>query len=204
MCTRLFEYDNTPVETAGGGRLALVSTHAGSFEQIDMSLRQPVGIPVAQAEFLLTAGDLSTAPFGLHEDKSFAHPYLGFAGEGVGLGGSLQLGTGRLTAMGFASGSASVTEDVPVDARGGLVDYAVEPFAGVEFGMQAGTMVEESRALGLLSEGGFGEMSESSTAFAGVSLDCALEENWRFRASMLFGRTNPDEPSIGLLAAVRP
>ena len=196
---RLFEHDNAPVETAGGGRFAFVSTRAGSSEQIDMSLRQPVGIPAAQAELLLTAGDLSTAPFGLHEDESFAHPYLGFAGEGVGLGGSLQLGAGRLTAMGFTSGSASVAEDVPVDARGGLVEYAIEPFAGVAFGMQAGAMVEESRALGLLSEGGFGEMGESSTAFAGVSLDGALEENWRFRASMLFGRTNLDAPSIGLL-----
>ena len=196
---RLFEHDNAPVETAGGGRFAFVSTRAGSSEQIDMSLRQPVGVPAAQAELLLTAGDLSTSPFGLHEDESFAHPYLGFAGEGVGLGGSLQLGTGRLTAMGFTSGSASVAEDVPVDARGGLVEYAIEPFAGVAFGMQAGAMVEESRALGLLSEGGFGEMGESSTAFAGVSLDGALEENWRFRASMLFGRTNLDAPSIGLL-----
>ena len=200
---RLFEYNNAPVETAGGGRLALVSTRTGSSEQIDMSLRQPVdvGIPATQAELLLTAGDLSTAPLGLHEDKSFAHPYLSFAGEGVGLGGSLQLGTGRITAMGFTSGSASVTKDVPVDAHGGLIEYVLEPLSGVALGVQAGAMVEGSRALGLLSEGGFGEMGESSTAFAGVSLDSELEDNWRFRASMLFGRTNPDEPSIGLLTS---
>ena len=196
---RLLERDNAPVETMGGGRLALVSTRTGSSEQIDMSLRQPVDILVEGAELLLTAGDLSTAPFGLHEDKSFAHPYLGFAGEGVGFGSSLQLGAGRLTAMGFTSGNASVSENVPVDARGGLIEYAIEPFTGVEFGVQAGAMVEESRALGLLSEGGFGEMGESSTAFAGVSLEGALEENWRFRASMLFGRTNLDAPSVGLL-----
>ncbi|MCY4035514.1 MAG: S8 family serine peptidase [Hyphomicrobiales bacterium] len=196
---RLFEHDNAPVETMGGGRLALVSTGAGSSGQIDMSLRQPVDIPVAGAELLFTAGDLSTSPLGLHDDKSFAHPYLGFAGEGVGLGGSLQLGAGRLTAMGFTSGSASVSEDVPVDARGGLIEYALEPLAGVALGVQAGAMVEESRALGLLSEGGFGEMGESSTAFAGVSLDGTLEENWRFRASMHFGRTNLDVPSAGLL-----
>ena len=196
---RLFEHDNPPVETAIGGRLALKSSHTGSSEQIDMSLRQPVDIPAAQMELLLTAGDLSTAPFGLHEDKSFAHPYLGFAGEGIGLGGALQLGTGRLTAMGFTSSSADVARDIPIDAHGGLIEYAIEPFAGVEFGMQAGAMVEESRALGLLSEGGFGELGESSTAFAGVSLDSALEDSWRFRASMLLGRTNLDEPSIGLL-----
>ena len=196
---RLFEYDNAPFETATGGRLALVSKRVGSSERIDMSLRQPVGIPVAQAELLLTAGDLSSTPLGLHEDKFFAHPYLRFAGEGVGLGGSLQLGAGRLTAMGFTSGGGSVFKDVPVDARGGLIEYAIEPFAGVEFGVQAGAMVEESRALGLLSEGGFGEMGESSTAFAGISLDGTLEENWRFRASMLFGRTNLDAPSVGLL-----
>ena len=210
---RLFGRNNAPVETAGGGRLALASKRAGSSGQIDMSLRQPIDIPisiftdtavdtgvdtpVAQAELLLTAGDLSTAPLGLHEDKSFAHPYLGFAGEGVGLGGSLQLGTGRLAAMGFTSGSASVSRDIPVNARGGLVEYAFEPFADVELGLQAGAMVEESRALGLLPEGGFGEMGESSTAFAGVSLDGTLEENWRFRASMLFGRTNLDTPSAG-------
>ena len=196
---RLFEQDIAPVETAIGGKLALTSTHAGSSGQIDMSLRQPVDILVPQAELLLTAGDLSTAPFGLHEDKSFAHPYLGFAGEGIGLGGALQLDTGRLTAMGFTSGSADVSRDVPIDVHGGLIEYAIEPFAGVEFGMQVGAMVEESRALGLLSEGGFGELGESSTAFAGVSLDSELEDNWRFRASMLFGRTNIDEPSIGLL-----
>ena len=195
----LFENDSAPVETMGGGRLALVSTGAGSSGQIDMSLRQPVDIPVAGAELLFTAGDLSTSPLGLHDDKSFAHPYLGFAGEGVGLGGSLQLGAGRLTAMGFTSGSASISEDVPVDARGGLIEYALEPLAGVALGVQAGAMVEESRALGLLSEGGFGEMGESSTAFAGVSLDGTLEENWRFRASMHFGRTNLDVPSAGLL-----
>ena len=196
---RLFEQDIAPVETAIGGKLALTSTHAGSSGQIDMSLRQPVDILVPQAELLLTAGDLSTAPFGLHEDESFAHPYLGFAGEGIGLGGAIQLDTGRLTAMGFTSGSADVSRDVPIDVHGGLIEYAIEPFAGVEFGMQAGAMVEESRALGLLSEGGFGELGESSTAFAGVSLDSALEDSWRFRASMLFGRTNLDEPSIGLL-----
>ena len=197
---RLFEQDIAPVvETAIGGKLALTSTHAGSSGQIDMSLRQPVDILVPQAELLLTAGDLSTAPFGLHEDESFAHPYLGFAGEGIGLGGALQLGTGRLTAMGFTSSSADVARDIPIDAHGGLIEYAFEPIKGVEFGVQTGAMVEESRALGLLSEGGFGELGESSTAFAGVSLDSALEDSWRFRASMLFGRTNLDEPSIGLL-----
>ena len=201
----LLEYDNPPVETAFGGRLALTLPHAGSSEQIDMSLRQPVGIPAVdipavQAELLLTAGDLSTAPLGLHDDKSFAHPYLHFAGEGVGLGGSLQLGAGRLTAMGFTSGSASVSEDIPVDARGGLLEYAIEPFAGVGLGLQAGAMMEESRALGLLPEGGFGALGESSTAFAGVSLDSELEDSWRFRANMLFGRTNLDTPSVGLLA----
>ena len=194
----LFEHDIAPVETAIGGRLALKSSHTGSSEQIDMSLRQPID-SASQAELLLTAGDLSTSPFGLHEDKSFAHPYLGFAGEGIGLGGAIQLDTGRLTAMGFTSGSADVSRDVPIDVHGGLIEYAIEPFAGVEFGMQVGAMVEESRALGLLSEGGFGELGESSTAFAGVSLDSELEDNWRFRASMLFGRTNIDEPSIGLL-----
>ena len=196
---RLFERDNAPVETALGGRLALTSPHAGSSEQIDMSLRQPVGIPAAQAELLLTAGDLSTAPLGLHEDKSFAHPYLHFAGEGVGLGGSLQLGAGQLTAMGFTSGGASVPEDVPVEAQGGLLEYALEPFEGVGLGLQAGAMTEESRALGLLPEGGFGALGESSTAFAGVSLDGELKNNWHFRANMLFGRTNLDTPSIGLL-----
>ena len=195
---RLFEHDNPPVETAIGGRLALKSSHTGSSEQIDMSLRQPID-SASQAELLLTAGDLSISPFGLHEDKSFAHPYLGFAGEGIGLGGALQLGAGRLTAMGFTSGSADVSRDVPIDAHGGLIEYAFEPLTGIEFGMQAGAMVEESRALGLLSEGGFGELGESSTAFAGVSLDSELKDSWRFRASMLFGRTNLDEPSIGLL-----
>ena len=60
-------------------------------------------------------------------------------------------------------------------------------------------MTEESRALGLLPEGGFGALGESSTAFAGVSLDGELKENWHFRANMLFGRTNLDTPSIGLL-----
>ena len=195
---RLFEQDIAPVETAIGGKLALTSTHGGSSGQIDMSLRQPID-PASQAELLLTAGDLSTSPFGLHEDKSFAHPYLGFAGEGIGLGGAIQLDTGRLTAMGFTSGSADVSRDVPINAHGGLLEYAIEPFAGVEFGLQTGAMVEESRALGLLSEGGFGELGESSTAFAGISLDSELEDSWRFRASMLFGRTNLDEPSIGLL-----
>ena len=194
----LFEQDIAPVETAIGGRLALKSSHTGSSEQIDMSLRQPID-SASQAELLLTAGDLSTSPFGLHEDKSFAHPYLGFAGEGIGLGGALQLGTGRLTAMGFTSSSANVAREVPIDAHGGLIEYAFEPLTGIEFGMQAGTMVEESRALGLLSEGGFGELGESSTAFAGISLDSELKDSWRFRASMLFGRTNLDEPSIGLL-----
>ena len=164
-----------------------------------MSLCQPADIPVVQAELLLTAGHLSAAPFGLHEDKSFAHPYLHFAEEGIGLGGALELGTGQLTAMGFASSSTNVSRDIPVNAYGGLLEYAFEPFAGVEFGLQTGAMLEESRALGLLSEGGFGELGESSTAFAGVSLDGELEDNWRFRASMLFGRTNLDEPSIGLL-----
>ena len=195
----LFEQDIAPVETAIGGKLALTSTHAGSSGQIDMSLRQPVDILVPQAELLLTAGDLSTAPFGLHEDESFAHPYLGFAGEGIGLGGAIQLDTGRLTAMGFTSGSADVSRDVPIDVHGGLIEYAIEPFAGIEVGVQTGAMVEESRALGLLSEGGFGELGESSTAFAGISLDSELEDSWRFRASMLVGRTNLDEPSIGLL-----
>ncbi|MCY4031324.1 MAG: S8 family serine peptidase [Hyphomicrobiales bacterium] len=196
---RLFDRDNAPIETAFGGRLALTSTHTGSSEQIDMSLRQPVD-SIAQTELLLTAGDLSTAPLGLHDDKSFAHPYLHFAGEGVGLGGSLQLGAGRLTAMGFTSGSASVPEDIPVEAHGGMVEYALEPLEGVALGVQAGAMVEGSRALGLLPEGGFGALGESSTAFAGVSLDGSLEDGWRFRASMLFGRTNLDTPSIGLLA----
>ncbi len=196
---RLLERADAPVETAFGGRLALASTRIGPSEQIDMSLRQPVD-SIAQTELLLTAGDLSTAPLGLHDDKSFAHPYLHFAGEGVGLGGSLQLGAGRLAAMGFTSGSASVSRDIPVEARGGLIEYTLEPFAGVELGVQAGAMVEESRALGLLSEGGFGEMGESSTAFAGVSLDGTLEDSWRFRASMLFGRTNLDTPPVGLLA----
>ena len=196
---RLLVKDDAPVGTAFGGRLALTSSRAGSSEQIDMSLRQPID-PVVQAELLLAAGDLSTAPLGLHEDKSFAHPYLHFAGEGIGLGGSLQLGAGQLTAMGFTSGSASVSKDIPVHARGGLLEYAFEPFKGIELGVQAGAMVEESRALGLLPEGGFGEMGKSSTAFAGVSLDGSLEENWRFRASMLFGRTNLDTPSIGLLS----
>ena len=196
----LFEQDITPVvETAIGGKLALTSTHTGSSEQIDMSLRQPVDIPAAQAELLLMAGDLSTSPFGLHEDKSFAHPYLRFADEGIGLGGAVQLGKGQLTAMGFTSSSANVARDIPIDAHGGILQYALEPLTGIEFGMQAGAMVEESRALGLLSEGGFGELGESSTAFAGVSLDGKLEDSWRFRASMLFGRTNLDEPSIGLL-----
>ena len=195
---RLFEHDNPPVETAIGGRLALKSSHTGSSEQIDMSLRQPID-SASQAELLLTAGDLSTSPFGLHEDESFAHPYLGFAGEGIGLGGALQLGTGRLTAMGFTSSSADVAREVPIDAHGGLLEYAFEPLTGIEFGMQAGAMVEESRALGLLSEGGFGELGESSTAFAGISLDSELKDSWRFRASMLLGRTNLDEPSIGLL-----
>ena len=196
---RLFEQDIAPVETAIGGKLALTSTHAGSSRQIDMSLRQPVDIPAAQMELLLTAGDLSTAPFGLHEDKSFAHPYLHFADEGIGLGGAVQLGTGQLTAMGFTSSSANVARDIPINAHGGLLEYAIEPFAGVEFGVQTGVITEESRALGLLSEGGFGELGESSTTFAGVSLDGELEDSWRFRASMLFGRTNLDEPSIGLL-----
>ena len=196
---RLFEQDIAPVETAIGGKLALTSTHAGSSEEIDMSLRQPVDILVPQAELLLTAGNLSTAPFGLHEDKSFAHPYLHFADEGIGLGGALQLGTGQLTAMGFTSSSANVARDIPVNAHGGLLEYAIEPFAGVEFGVQTGAMVEESRALGLLPEGGFGELGESSTAFAGLSLDSKLEDSWRFRASMLVGRTNLDTPSIGLL-----
>ena len=196
---RLFKRDNAPVETAFGGQLALTSSRSGSSEQIDMSLRQPIE-SIVQTELLLTAGDLSTAPLGLHEDKSFAHPYLHFAGEGIGLGGSLQLGAGRLTAMGFTSDSASTSKDIPVHAHGGLLEYAFEPFAGVELGLQAGAMVEESRALGLLPEGGFGEMDESSTAFAGVSLDGALEDSWRFRASMLFGRTNLDTPSVGLLS----
>ncbi|MCY4031402.1 MAG: S8 family serine peptidase, partial [Hyphomicrobiales bacterium] len=196
---RLLERDDAPVETAFGGRLALASTRTGPSEQIDMSLRQPVD-SIAQTELLLTAGDLSTAPLGLHDDKSFAHPYLHFAGEGVGLGGSLQLGAGRLAAMGFTSGSASVSRDIPVEARGGLIEYALEPFAGVELGVQAGAMMEESRALGLLPEGGFGALGESSTAFAGVSLDGSLEDSWRFRASMLFGRTNLDTPPVGLLA----
>ena len=195
----LFEYDNPPIETAIGGELALTSTHVGSSEQIDMSLRQPVDIPAAKGELLLTAGDLSTAPFGLHEDKSFAHPYLHFVDEGIGLGGVLEIGTGQLTAMGFTSGSANVSRDTPVNAYGGLLEYAIEPLTGIEFGMQAGAMMEESRALGLLSEGGFGELGESSTAFAGISLDSQLEDSWRFRASMLFGSTNLDEPSIGLL-----
>ena len=197
---RLFEQDIAPVvETAIGGKLALTSTHAGSSGQIDMSLRQPVDILVPQAELLLTAGDLSTAPFGLHDDKSFAHPYLHFADEGIGLGGALQLGKGQLTAMGFTSSSANVARDIPINAHGGILEYALEPLTGIEFGMQAGALMEESRALGLLSEGGFGDLGESSTAFAGISLDSELEDSWRFRASMLFGRTNLDEPSIGLL-----
>ena len=201
---RLFERTDAPVETPFGGRLALASTHAGSSEQIDMSLWQPVDALLPQAELLLTAGDLSTAPLGLHEDKSFAHPYLHFAGEGIGLGGSLKLGAGQLRAMGFTSGGAPASEDIPFDAHGGLIEYALEPVLGVALGMQAGAIVEGSRALGLLSEGGFGELGESSTAFAGVSLDGELDENWRLRANVLFGRTNLDTPSIGLLATSSP
>lgn len=64
----------------------------------------------------VNGGDLSSVPLGLHEDKSCAHPYLIFAAKGVGLGSSLQLGVGRITAMGFTS----VAEDVPADTRGGL------------------------------------------------------------------------------------
>ena len=197
---RLFDHDNVPIETAFGGQLALASSRIGSSEQIDMSLRQPIDSTM-RAELLLTAGDLSTVPLGLRESKFPAHPYLHFAGEGIGLGGSLQLGTGRLTAMGFASGSASVSRDIPINARGGLIEYALEPVSGVALGLQAGAMVEESRALGLLSEGGFGEMDESSTVFAGVSLDGALEDSWRFRSSMLLGRTSLDTSSNGLLSA---
>ena len=106
--------------------------------------------------------------------------------------------------MGFTSGGASVSEDIPVEAHGGLIEYALEPFEGVALGVQAGAIVEGSRALGLLSEGGFGELGESSTAFAGVSLDGTLEEGWRLRASMLLGRTNLDTPSIGLLSTSSP
>ena len=75
-----------------------------------------------------------------------------------GFGSSLQLGEGQLTVMGFTSSSASVAEDVPVDACDGLVEYALEPLLAVALGVQASAMVEESRALGLFSKGGFGEM----------------------------------------------
>ena len=199
---RLRKHVDEPVSLASGGRLSLISQRAGALEQMDMSLRQPIGILDNQAEFLFTAGDLSTAPLGLHADESFAHPYLHFAGEGIGFGGALDLGAGQLTAMGFASGGgASAFGDTPIEARGGLLEYALEPFTGVGLGLQTGAMMEESRALGLLPQGGFGEISTSSTAFAGASLDGVLDEDWNLRATMLLGRTNLEAPSSGLLAS---
>ena len=202
---RLNERIDAPVPILTGGQLSLTSKRADELEQMDMSLRQPVDVLDIQAELLFAAGDLSTAPFGLHEDESFAHPYLGFAGEGVGFGGAINIGAGHFAAMGFASGGGSgaftFQDTPPINAHGGLLEYAFEPVVGATLGFQTGALVEESRALGLLPQGGFGEIGVSSTAFVGVSLDGELRESWHFRAQALGGWTNLPVPSDGLFAS---
>ena len=202
---RLHERVDAPVPILTGGQLSLTSKRAGALEKIDMSLRQPVDVLDTRAELLFTAGNLSTAPLGFHEDESFAHPYLGFAGEGIGFGGTIDIGAGQLAAMGFASGGGggaiAFQDTPPINARGGLLEYVFEPIAGVDFGFQAGALVEKSRALGLLPQGGFGEIGVSSTAFTGISLDGELRESWRFRAQALGGWTNLPLPSGGLFAS---
>ena len=202
---RLNERIDAPVPILTGGQLSLTSKRAGALERMDMSLRQPVDVLDIQVELLFTAGDLSTAPFGLHEDESFAHPYLGFVGEGIGFGGAIDIGAGQLAAMGFTSGGGSgafTFQDIPpINAHGGLLEYAFEPIAGVDIGFQTGALIEESRALGLSPQGGFGEIGASSTAFAGISLDGELRESWHFRAQALGGWTNLPVPSDGLFAS---
>ncbi|MCY4035511.1 MAG: hypothetical protein OXF29_07610 [Hyphomicrobiales bacterium] len=166
-------------------------------QKIEFSLRRPVDGNL-EAELLFAAGGIAELPLGLHAGRDFAHPYLGFAGEGIGAGGSMALGAGRITALGF-SGSRGEGGEENYAAHGGLLEYAVTPFPSLKVGMQAGALVEEERALGLHSGGAFGGTGVSSTAFVGVSAEGAAGANWRFRAQAFAGRTNLSAPSAGLV-----
>lgn len=164
---------------------------------IEFSLHRPVDYG-SETELLFAVGGIAELPLGLSTERDFAHPYPGFAGEGVGAGGSMALGTGRITALGF-SGSQSEGGEENYATHGGLLGDAFTPFPSLKVGMQAGALVEEERALGLRTGGAFGGMGASSTVFAGVSAEGALNANWRFRAQALGGWTNPSAPSTGLV-----
>ncbi|MCY4039550.1 MAG: hypothetical protein OXF09_08825, partial [Hyphomicrobiales bacterium] len=164
--------------------------------KIELSLRQPVDDGF-ETELLFATGRIAELPLGLNAEQDFTHPYLGFAGEGVGAGGSMALGAGRVTALGF-SGSQDEGEETYA-AHGGLLEYSFAPSPSLKIGMQTGALIEEERALGLRSSGAFGKIGATSTVFAGVSVEGELDANWRFRAQALGGRANLSAPSVGLV-----
>lgn len=170
--------------------------------KLSLSLRQPLQEGI---ELLFAAGEIADLPLGLHSEQGFEHPYLGFAGEGVGMGGTIELGAGRLTALGFSgseSDSGAPDSDATRAAHGGLLQYAFAPTSATQLGIQAGALIEEDRALGLHSKGGFGDFGSTSTAFAGMSLQSTLGSQWRLRAQALGGMTEISTPSTGLIGDV--
>ena len=166
--------------------------------KLDISIRQPVD-GVDTTELLLAVGEVAELPLGLNAERDFMHPYLHLVGDGIGAGGSMALGPGRITVLGF-SGSREDNGDEAYAAHGGLLEYVFAPSSSLTLGVQSGAFIEEERGLGLRSRGAFGKTESVSTAFVGVSMEGRLNAVWRFRAQALGGRTNLPEPSAGLIA----
>ena len=222
------EADRIPL--AGGGMLSLTSWRANGLfadgrgterlragyetlnldeeRRISLSLRQPVGGVKGNVELLFATGDLASLPLGPHGQPDVDHPYLGFADEGVGIGGSVPAGAGRLTALGFSSAgdlsasaiSSTSDTEAPREIHGGLLQYAFSPFADAHIAIETGALVEENRFLGLRGTGAFSGLGAATTGFAGLSVDSALAAGWRLRADMHGGMTRTSAPSNSLIA----
>ena len=222
------EADRIPL--AGGGQLSLTSWRAGDLfadgrgterlrtgyetlnldeeRRVSLSLRQPVGGVKGSAELLFAAGDIASLPLGPDAQHDVDHPYLGFADEGTGIGGSLPLGAGRLTALGFSSAgdlsasaiSSTSDTEAPREVHGGLLQYAFSPFTDAHIAIETGALVEENRFLGLRGTGAFSGLGAATTGFAGLSVDSALAAGWRLRANINGGMTRTSAPANSLIA----
>ena len=140
-------------------------------------------------------------PFDRH--SHLAAPWLGFAANGVGAGGSARLASGGHVSFGLFRGNAMFPEwEEPAGENnlGAIIEAAASE--GV-FSLQAGFLREKAGALGLDPRGAMSAV-DARTFFAGATAAVELGERWRAAAAAFAGRTVPRVRPTGMIRAISP
>ena len=149
-----------------------------------------IGINANPGWFFGVYADNFIAPASSIDKRSFAAPWLRFAGNGWSSGGAMDLGFGKLRA-GVFNGSAA--EDLQSltrqrNSHGGLLEYALSS-TNFSINFQHGFISEDDSLLGATLGQTLGQLKNTATKFFGLNGHLQFSPNWQGIFAVYHGTT---------------